>query len=139
MAFRKESFYMISLGQKKYNDKTKQYESISSSVLSQEQITQINEQLQENLKSSVYKSPLDQITIHFASPYLKNFTEYVEFLFIRTLVPISHPLFMECPEANAKFKLARYYNFDSVYDATPGMRFNNQFNENFVEKILSII
>lgn len=134
----RENFYMIPMSEKTYNDETEKFES-SSSVLSQEQIAQINEQLKQNLTSSSYNSPLDQIMIHRASPYLADYKGYVDFLFIRTLAPISHPLFMKCSEANAKFKLARYYDFDSVYDETPGMRFNNQFHGDFVERVMANI
>ena len=129
---------MIHFNTLKFNTKTNQFDTLSA--LSQEQMIQINKVLNDNLTSSVYRSHLDQIMIHIASPQTTNIDhidhiEYITFLFVRTLTPILHPLFMNCPEANKGFNLCKYYNFDSVYDATPGMRFNNQFSGNFMEKI----
>lgn len=130
----KRNFYMIPLSQE-YDETIDGFETILP--LPQEQISQINEQLCENLKSSAYSSPYDQIIIHYANPMVRG-SKRIQFMFICTLSPISHPLFLQCKEANLKFKFARYYDFGSVYDSTPGMRFNNQFRGDFVEKIRSL-
>jgi len=125
-----EYFYMIPVN----NNKTKE-------KLSENDIAHINEILHENLKYPVYKSDLDQIMIHCEKLTIKGgdfMKDNVLILFIRTLSPISNPLFMTCQEANQKLNLSRYYDFDSVYYSSPGVRFNKNYNGNFVEYALSV-
>ena len=128
-SIRTECFYMIPVNNKK-----------TGTNLSKEQIQQINEVLRSNLNSDAYRCELDQIMIYCANPSIKGgdwIKDRVTILFIRTLAPISHPLFMTCQEANQTLNLSRYNDFDSVYDATPGVRFNNKYTGNFVERALS--
>lgn len=81
----------------------------------------INAQFKQNITSS-YNSRIS---------YFADYKGYVDFLFIQTLASIYHPLFMKYAEATAKFKLARYYDFNSVDDLTHGILFNNKFQGKF--------
>jgi hypothetical protein len=129
-SIRKECFYMIPVNNKKTGTK-----------LSEEQIQQINEVLHSNLKSEAYQCELDQIMIHCTNPLIDGgdwIKDRVTILFIRTLTPISHPLFMTCQEANQTLNLSRYHDFDSVYDTTPGVRYNNKYTGDFVQHALSV-
>jgi hypothetical protein len=78
--------------------------------------------------------------IHIASPIIANtnWTERVQMLFVRTLYPISHPLFMSCEQACNIYKTERFYTFNSCYDATPGKRFNNQFTGDFIRETIKL-
>jgi len=81
-----------------------------------------------------------QIMIHIASPYIDgtNYCENVRLLFVRTLSPISNLLFMTSEQAYKTYKTCKHYTFDSCYDATPGMRFNNQFSGDFIRNTLEL-
>lgn len=129
----REHFYMIPIQRTTHNDK----KTTIQDLLNNDEKEAINNILSENIKSNVYKSHLDHIIIHKASSVIADsmFTEYITILYIRTLCEITHPLFMSCIDANKKFKFFRYHDFSSVYDITPGMRFNNEFSGNFFEQL----
>jgi hypothetical protein len=148
---RKEYTYMIPLmvttitmDESESKDIKRTHEQLVSDI----QIREINQLLTENLKNERYKMPMkdtpatDQIIMHWKQQYgefpsessIKKLTHYIV-LFIRTLEPIEHPLFLSCQAANSKFKFAYYCDFNSVYDCTPGMRFDKRFTGTFFDLI----
>ena len=134
-----EYIYMVYLGTSKFKMNPTSnpvlYPVYTHTQIHQGSITEINSVLRENLSSKNYRSTMDQMMIYAISPVIGNYEDdmYVTVLMIRTLDEIDHPLFRTCEQAFNEMKLHKIFTFDEIYDACPGMRFNNLFKGTFFD------
>ena len=131
-----ENFYIINLGRTYITPETPESKKIIYvSNVTTETVNEINSILRKNLSEERYKHHMDHLMLYKASPSIKHekheVYSYATILFVRTLTPINHPLFMSLEDAYYKLNFCRFYTFDDVYDQAPGMHFNNMFKGTF--------